>query len=280
MQLSKYHGLGNDFLITFADGVAHGGAELARRLCHRTHGVGADGLIFATEVEAGEGLAASATFALFNSDGSRAEVSGNGLRCFAQAVACHLDRNELVLAVKTDAGARRVDVSLDEVDPVAVAAVEMGEMTPLGLGSERTDRLSALLADAVGRVERWGTGSLGNPHIVLQVRDPLSLDLRKVGPAIESEFADDHGGINVHLIAPRVDGDGIDLRVWERGAGITEACGSGACAAGAMAASWGLAANPVNVHMPGGTATVSLSDTGITLTGPSVFIADIVVADD
>jgi diaminopimelate epimerase len=267
VQLTKHHGLGNDFLVALVDTVPSDGADLARSWCHRTHGIGADGLIFGTNVPGQADGPIDVTFTLFNSDGSQAEISGNGMRCFAHAIARHLSKDTLTLTADTAAGRRRVEVSLDRSGVSAVASVEMGVMAPLALTKERVGQLDKTFADL--SVLRWDTGDMGNPHIVLEVADPLAVDLATVGPMIEAEF----GGINVHFVAPRP--DGIEMRVWERGAGITEACGSGACAVGAIGVGWGIGANPVTVHMPGGKAEIAIAESGITLTGPSAFIASI-----
>ncbi len=272
MHLTKHHGLGNDFLVALVESVPANGAELARSWCHRTHGIGADGLIFGTDVPSPGVTPIDVGFTLFHSDGSRAEISGNGMRCFAHAIARHLGRDELELTAATLAGPRRVEVTLGTSGITAMASVEMGPMNAMPLSQQRIDEIDKLLADLRGLppVVRWATGDMGNPHIVIQVDDPFEVDLRRVGAAIEQDF----GGINVHFIAPRDDGS-VEMRVWERGAGITEACGSGACAVGAVALDYDLAASPVTVHMPGGSAIVAVQDGGITLTGPSVFVADV-----
>ena len=195
------------------------------------------------------------------------------MRCFAHAIARHLGCDTLDLIADTLAGTRQVSVRLQPGRATATASVEMGPMAPLALTTERIAEVDALFTDLPGLppVSRWGTGDMGNPHIVVEVDHPADVDLAPVGAAIEDNF----GGINVHFIAPRGSA-GIEMRVWERGAGITEACGSGACAVGATALAWGMGSNPVDVHMPGGSATVSLDEAAsITLTGPSALIADI-----
>jgi diaminopimelate epimerase len=118
------------------------------------------------------------------------------------------------------------------------------------------------------------TVDLGNPHVVLLVPDPALVDLEVDGPVWEHRYP--HGA-NVHVVAPtpgRV--DSLTMRVWERGAGLTEACGTGACAAVVAAHDWGLVGPEVVVHMPGGEVSVSLGDT-VLLTGPSQWVADIEV---
>ena len=123
--LTRHHGLGNDFLITFADEVPAGASELARRLCHRTDGIGADGLVFGTPDDVHD-----RSFTLFNSDGSRAELSGNGLRCFGQALLRESVTDGIDLVVGTAAGPRRGVVDGSPADEEVLATVEMGSAGP------------------------------------------------------------------------------------------------------------------------------------------------------
>jgi diaminopimelate epimerase len=259
LTLTKHHGLGNDFLVAFHPGVDDLPA-LARRLCDRRRGVGADGLLVA---EATDGYAARMT--LYNADGSRAEMSGNGIRCFAQALAQRRGdlSDQLIL---TDAGDRLVVLEATEDPATIMARVEMGDVSsldePVGwaaLGCH-PDRPVAHL-------------SLGNPHSVVGVDEVAVVDLGHLGSQVPH--------VNLEIVEPGPESNAITMRVHERGAGITEACGTGACAAAYAARSWGLVARGVGeviVHMDGGTATVSFSDEAperAVLTGPATFIAEI-----
>ncbi len=274
MHLTKHHGFGNDFLVALLDEMPSGAPELARRLCHRRRGIGADGLVIGLVGLAAAGADADVAFTLFNSDGSSAEVSGNGLRCLAQAVA----RRALAdgrpapthLTAATPAGVRSLDfVGEPDADEVLVA-VDMGAVSAGGALDD--EQLATALALA-GPVVRWSSADIGNPHIVVQVGDPASVDLAGVGRAVESVT----GPINVHFVAP-VDGNVVRMAIWERGAGITEACGSGACVVAHVARAWRLVDGPtVGVEMPGGRAEVRLDGDRATLIGPAVFIADIEV---
>jgi diaminopimelate epimerase len=229
LRLAKHHGLGNDFLIRLDGDVD---AAMARHVCDRRTGVGADGLISVV----------GTTWTLFNADGSRAESSGNGLRCAAQAVARTRGVRELDITFETDAGPRRVQLAGD------VATVEMGSVTVLRLG------------------ERVAEVDTGNPHLVLLVDDPAAVDLVALGA--------EHPELNVEVIAP-AEPDALTFRVHERGAGITMACGTGSCAAAAAAHAWGLVGPSVVVHNPGGDVTVELKDDLALLTGETVWIADV-----
>ncbi len=267
--LTKLHGLGNDFLVFTAteDG---GGAEpadlsaFARRVCDRHRGVGADGLLCATPgAETG-----TWNMSLLNADGSPAEMSGNGIRCFAQAV-IRATSTELptTLEVHTAAGLRVVQVAADRGgDPdTVVASVAMGRPGP---GPE----LPVAGRPDTRPVSRTATWDLGNPHLVLEVDDPADVDAAIEGPAWAALFPD---GINVHFIV--VTGtDEIRQRTWERGAGVTQACGTGATAAALSAHDWGATSDDVGVRMPGGRVRVELGGEPV-LHGPSQWIADVQV---
>ena len=259
LTLTKHHGLGNDFLVAFDPGVEDL-AGLARRLCDRRRGVGADGLLVAEDAH---GYAAR--MSLYNADGSRAEMSGNGIRCFAQALAGRRGdlSDQLIL---TDAGDRLVVLEATDDPATITARVEMGDVSSLdepagwaALGCH-PDRPVAHL-------------SLGNPHSVVGVDEVAAVDLIHLGGQVPH--------VNLEIVEPGPEPNAITMRVHERGAGVTEACGTGACAAAYAARSWGLVARgagDVVVHMDGGTATVSFSDEAperAVLTGPATFVAEI-----
>jgi diaminopimelate epimerase len=259
LHCTKHHGLGNDFLVALALRVPDDAAALARRVCARRTGVGADGLIVGTpSSRPGVDL----VMHLWNADGSVAEISGNGIRCLAHAESRR--RGSAVdLVIETLAGDRRVVVEPSDDLDVVRASVTMGAARP---GPQLEGTPHAPTVDA----RRAATVDIGNPHLVILVDDPSTVDVSVAGPAIESRFP---GGINVHFVAPTIDG-GLRLRVWERGAGITEACGSGAVAAAHVAHAWGLVGEHVRVAMPGGDAEVVVGEE-LTLIGPSVYVADV-----
>lgn len=291
LRFEKYHGLGNDFLIALTDEQPDGAtaSSWARNLCRRRHGVGADGMILAT--------AEPVAMRLWNSDGSPAEVSGNGLRCLAHAVARRRGAARLDVVVSTASGprscrvapARAGDGARSEHRTAAAHgairladAVVVAEMGVIGVGDDGP-RLLPGSPDPVELVEggvcvrRWGTADAGNPHVVMLVDDPGSVPLDVAGPAVEAVFP---SGANVHFAA--VDGESgagraaIAMMTWERGAGVTEACGTGAVSAAALLRSWGLVGDSVTVRMPGGDAEVAL-EPRVTLTGPSSYVAAIAV---
>ncbi|MGA9276441.1 diaminopimelate epimerase [Ilumatobacter sp.] len=261
--LTKHHGLGNDFLVLFDDAPetpAPALAQLAIDVCDRRTGVGADGLLVAT---AAPGYAAKMT--LFNADGSVAEMSGNGIRCFAQAVAAR--RGDLEpQRILTDAGDRTVVLTATDDPAVINAQVEMGEVTPL----DEPDGWATLGCHPDRPVAHL---SMGNPHSVVGVDEVAVVDLSDLGAKVPQ--------VNLEIVEPGPETNAITMRVHERGAGITAACGTGACAAALAARSWGLATpidDEVVVHMDGGTATVALTNDDAPraiLTGPAALIATI-----
>lgn len=261
LHLTKHHGLGNDFLVALAadNPDLTPDPALARALCDRRTGIGADGLL--------HGLVPSepdhdACMVLLNSDGSEAEISGNGIRCLAQAMLRAEGQGEGTLRIETAGGVRTLRTVRGDVDAEMWLQVDMGPARP---GPPIGPR--ALEVDAVYR----STVDVGNPHLVLLVRDPDRIDLAQLGPTLEADHPE---GINVHLIA--VDRrDRLRLRVWERGAGITEACGSGAVAAVVAAHDWGMVDDRVTVAMPGGEAVVERAEHTMLLTGPAVFVAEV-----
>ncbi len=266
MQLSKHHGLGNDFLVLIDLKDRHGLEPAAvRALCDRHRGVGADGLI---RVVAGSGGAVVA-MELHNADGSPAETSGNGLRCLAQAVrdAGAVSGPDFVVA--TPAGPRRVSVRATPRPTEVVVSVDMGvpEVGP--------DRSPGATGDAPrqGQGEwRCRTVGIGNPHLVLLGPDPARVDMGELGPRVEAKHP---GGINVELVTLGPGPGELSIRVWERGVGETLACGTGSVAAAAAARAWGLVGDRLVVHNPGGPLEVDLSGSTAVLTGPSERVADI-----
>ena len=263
LTLTKHHGLGNDFLVLFAAGGAVPELPaLARRLCARRRGVGADGVIVAT---AEDGV--DVRMVLYNADGSRAEMSGNGIRCLAQAVAAR--RGDLdPLRIATDAGIRTVHLTATEDPATILAAVDMGEVTDLTAPSD----WASLGVHPDRPVAHLG---LGNPHTVVGVDDVAAVDLVALGARLPD--------VNLEVVEPGPERNALTMRVHERGAGITEACGTGAAAAAWAAARWGLVdagSEELLVHMDGGSATVALHRPApgrVTLTGPATFVATIEV---
>jgi diaminopimelate epimerase len=279
MRLTKHHGLGNDFIVALEEvnGPLHGDATMARTLCDRRRGVGADGFIIGSLPVSGQvdtdGEPVDVVMHLWNADGSRAEMSGNGIRCLGQALAMARDDHEAMYVVGTDAGLRELVVHDDADHRLATVSVTMG---PVGAGPAIPKAVSERLAG-----ERHDTADMGNPHLVILVADLHQIDLVGTGSWLEQQFP---AGVNVEFIEIGSVPDTIDLLVWERGAGVTEACGTGATAAAHLAHQWGLVGNQVRVVMPGGTADVVVApddepDTEPILIGPAQHVITFEIPD-
>lgn len=237
MKFWKMEGLGNDFVVVVGS-YSFSGTEIVA-LCDRRRGVGADGVLVVSGDRDGVGMS------YFNADGSEAEMCGNGLRCVARlAVELGLtDRREF--SVDTPGGLRRVKVSSSEVT---------AELGPVTVGEQR--RISGRDFHLV---------SVGNPHAVSWVDGLDGIGLAATGQALQGMFSD---GINVEMA--RVDSPGgISMRVWERGVGETNACGTGAVAAAAAGLAQGLTREKVEVRLVGGTAQVTLEEGTSWITGPA-----------
>jgi len=246
MQFSKWHALGNSYLLVERAEVGRPlDSESARLLCDVRYGIGSDGVLEVVSV-----AGSSAEIVIWNPDGSVAEFSGNGSRI----AALWLSRRSGEASVTVHVGGRdyraerRSDTSLE----MEVGAVQVAETMTLDVGEERVELTPV---------------SVGNPHAVVR-REPLRDDLLRLGPLIETHerFPD---RTNVQLVA--VDGpNSLSALVWERGAGETSASGSSAVAVAAAAVVNGWCESPVVVHMPGGDLEVSLdAENRATLTGPA-----------
>lgn len=245
IRLTKHHGWGNDFLVLAdADNATPVTAQLARRVCDRRFGVGADGLLHLSK-----GTDSDLVMTLHNADGSAAEMSGNGLRCLVQAALREGWVDGPAVTVSTAAGVRHayVEAGTDDYD----IRVDMGAV--LITGADEDDMLLRV----------------GNPHRVRRVPDPDSYDL--------AAAAAEHLDVNLEVIAAVGGPDTVKMRVHERGAGETLACGTGACAVAVAAAKWGLVTGTqVTVRQPGGDASVDITDTDhVQLAGPVTYIATI-----
>jgi diaminopimelate epimerase len=248
VRLAKLQATGNDFLVY----VGELSAADARALCDRHTGVGADGLLLLLPSNDG----ADCTMALFNADGGRAEMTGNGMRCLAWVAVREGAGDGKRLVVDTDGGRRVVDVECDANGDVVSAIVDMGSIT-FGAGQPEGD-----------------TASIGNPHLVLFVDDVESAPVTTDGPRLEHDerFPDRTNVEFVKVTGP----DELTMRVWERGVGETLSCGTGACAAAAVAHRRGLVGEHVLVNVPGGRLVVELGET-VRLGGPVVHVFDVEV---
>ncbi|HME81371.1 MAG TPA: diaminopimelate epimerase [Candidatus Eremiobacteraceae bacterium] len=264
--LTKCQGTGNDFLLFDArESRSPHYPELARALCDRRFGLGADGLLV---LQPPTVTGADLSMRIFNADGSEAEMCGNGIRCVWR----YLEREtsaHRALEVQTATGIVRI-----EPDAGGTIRVEMGVPRlhePLEIG-----------IDVAGRTLRYAPVSMGNPHAVIFVDEPLAgIALDDLATAIASLDAI-AGEINVEVAL--IAGGRIHMRVYERGVGETHACGTGACAVAAVAIASQRARSPVSVRSKGGDVTVAWDGAGSPayLSGPAelVFDTTVEVTDD
>jgi diaminopimelate epimerase len=266
MRFAKGHGTGNDFVVLpDPDGALDLTPELVRAICDRRFGIGGDGVLrvvrSAKDPEAAH-LAADAEWFMDyrNSDGSIAEMCGNGARVFAR----YLTQTGLVEAAVFPIATRAGEVTAIVADDITVSM----PAPVIGAPSSARHRQS-------GRDFPGTTVSVGNPHLVCPVDDLTGLDLT-VAPGIDPRVFPD--GANVEFVVPGEPLDDVDLhvhlRVYERGSGETQSCGSGAVAAAAVTLrDAGLPAGTVAVDVPGGRLTVVLAVDRCMLSGPAIIIA-------
>jgi diaminopimelate epimerase len=264
LAFTKMHGLGNDFIVFDAAGIAgKPSADDLRRLSNRRTGIGFDqALLLEPPRRAGTDL----YYRVFNADGSEVEQCGNGARCIARLVASRHQAADQPLRMDSPGG-----IVQARVRPDGLVAVAMGvpDFEPQALPFDAPGPAPSYhLETAVGPVE-IGAVSIGNPHAVIRVRSTHDAAVDSVGPAVENHPRFPRR-VNVgflEILAP----DHVRLRVFERGVGETQACGTGACAAVAVGRRYGPLAEEVNVDVPGGRMIVRWPGPGepIWLTGPA-----------
>ncbi len=272
MYFTKMHGLGNDYVYVncFAEYIRDPG-QLARTLSDRHFGIGSDGLILVCPSEK-----ADFRMEIYNADGSRAEMCGNGIRCFAKYVYERGMTRKRELEIETAAGIRRLwlEISGDVVEQVTVDMgypVFQADKIPIISASSRVIQEEITIHQTEYRM----TGvSMGNPHAVIYVKSVKRIDLDRIGPEFEY-----HGRfprrVNVEF-TEIIDRDHIRVRVWERGAGETLACGTGACAAVAASVLNDLTERQVSVQLKGGILTVLWDENSgkVYMTGPAAMVYD------
>lgn len=270
MQFSKYHALGNDYLVIDPrDCPEQFTTAQIVRICHRNYGVGSDGILWGP-LPARDG----APFALriFNPDGSEAQKSGNGLRIFCRYL---FDRG-LVKREPFRVHTRGGIVEATVHDQGRSVTVQMGRVSfdsvkiPV-VGAQREVIREQLTLD--GETLQFTSATVGNPHCVVERPGTTTADVHRLGPLVE-RHANFPERTNVQFLTVR-DRTNIGIEIWERGAGYTLASGSSSSAAAAVAHRLGLVDRDVTVHMPGGRITINIdNDYGITMTGPVTRVAD------
>ncbi|MDV6254046.1 diaminopimelate epimerase [Vibrio sp. EA2] len=266
---SKMHGLGNDFMVV--DCITQNvffSQDLIRRLADRHTGVGFDQLLV---VEAPYDPETDFHYRIFNADGSEVEQCGNGARCFARFVRLKGLTNKYSISVSTKKGKMILNVEDD-----GEVTVNMGvpEFEPNKIPFKAKQKEKTYIMRAGDKTLFCGAVSMGNPHVVTVVDDVDTADVDTLGPLLESHerFPE---RVNAGFMQV-VDRSHIRLRVYERGAGETQACGSGACGAVAVGILQGLLDENVKVSLPGGELNIAWQGPGkpLFMTGPATHVFD------
>ena len=268
MKFTKMHGAGNDYIYVYTpECPIENPAEVSVALSRPHFGIGSDGLILI-----GKSDVADFSMHIYNNDGSEAMMCGNGTRCVGKYVYDHQLTDKTTVTLETLSGIKTIQLQLGEDGKVSSATVDMGE--------PRTEVPSQfLIANSVAvRNNLFNVGgyegtfvSMGNPHFVIFVPEVMDVELPVVGKKLEFDPAFPER-CNIEFVTRRPDGT-LRMRVWERGSGITLACGTGACATAVAAALTGHAGRISDIEMDGGTLHIEWRDDHhIYMTGPAVTV--------
>ena len=275
MEFTKWQGCGNDFLLIdcLAEQVVKPEeyADLSRRLCDRHYGVGGDGLLIVEQPTTQE---ADFRMRIFNTDGSEAEMCGNGIRCFARYLYDYGCTDKEEFTVETGAGLLVPKIILQS-GKVASVRVDMGEpvlagdrIPVQGFGMERVIEQPL---EVEGKTYQMTCVSMGNPHCVIFVEDAESFPIEKLGSFFEhhEKFPQ---RTNTEFVSVR-DREHVRMRVWERGAAITLACGTGSCATLVASVLTGRTERKAEVELDGGILEVEWAESNhVFMTGPAELV--------
>ena len=268
MMLAKWHGLGNDYLVVEeSDLPAPLTTAAIVLLCDRHLGVGSDGILLGS-APTGAVPGAVTRMRVFNPDGSESEMCGNGIRIFARYLAASGAAAEPEFTLETLAGAitpRLLEGGTVRVD-MGRARFRSGSIDTSLVAATAPDGVVDAVLEALGRSYRFTFVDVGNPHCIIQVDDPAEIDLPTVGGAIEKHPLFPNR-VNVEFIHAEADGS-VRMRVWERGVGETQACGTGATAVGAASVRLGLASSPVTIRLLGGDLVIEVEAPDAGAAGP------------
>ncbi|MBD2862627.1 diaminopimelate epimerase [Paenibacillus oceani] len=271
MNFTKMHGLGNDFIVIAGESrLPDNAASLAVSCCNRFFGIGADGLVFVLPSDRADFM-----MRIMNSDGSEAEQCGNAIRCVAKYVYDNGLTDKTELAIETiGAGVQPVRLQVQDGKAVSVT-VDMGIPVLNGLSVPTTVDRNPVVDYPVeidGVTFRFTAVSMGNPHCVVYVDDAAGFDLYRWGPKLEQHPLFPKR-VNVEFATVR-SREYIDMRVWERGAGPTLACGTGACATLVASVLRGASGRRAVVSLKGGDLEIEWAeeDGRVYMTGPAVTV--------
>lgn len=272
MNFTKMHGLGNDFIVVAGEQALPAGVdELAIKLCNRFFGIGADGLVYILPSET-----ADFKMRIINSDGSEAEQCGNAIRCVSKYVYDNGLTSKTSLTIETlGAGVQPVELELGSDGKVGRVTVDMGQPVLNGLDVPTTIDANPVIGHTVtvdGREFAFTAVSMGNPHCVIYVDDAVNFDLATWGPKLEKHPLFPRK-INVEFATVNSQGQ-VDMRVWERGAGPTLACGTGACATLVSSVLNGRTGRKATISLAGGDLLIDWNEANnrVYMTGPAAFV--------
>ncbi len=269
MEFTKMHGLGNDFIVVAGETEPpENASQLAVELCNRYFGIGADGLVYILPSEK-----ADYKMRIFNPDGSEAEQCGNAIRCVAKYVYDHGMIGSPEITIETiGAGVQPLTLTIDNGKAVKIR-VDMGEPVLQGNAVPTTIEGEQVVAHPIaaeGSEFEFTAVSMGNPHCVIYVDDAVNMDLYRFGPKLETHpYFPNKVNVEFATVNSR---NHIDMRVWERGAGPTLACGTGACATVVSSVLNGLTDRTATVSLKGGDLLIEWdeNDNHVYMTGPAV----------
>ncbi len=272
----KMHGLGNDFImINDLKEKIKNYKNLAKKVCDRHFGIGADGIIL---IQNSQKVEADFKMKIFNPDGSEAEMCGNGIRCFAHYLHINDLTDKKALAIETLAGLIKLEII--ELGPYnSTVKVNMGKpeysLESLHIDKKLIDANINKLFNYPLKVKEkeyiLNGASTGNPHVVIYVNNLDKINVKKLGPKLE-EHPLFKKGTNVEF-AEIIDKDKINVKVWERGVGATLACGTGACATAAVSITQNRVEKDVQINLPGGPLQIYQNEKDeMMMTGPSTFV--------
>jgi len=269
LSFSKMHGLGNDFVVIDAINQDISlDSEMVRFLADRHRGIGCDQILI---VEAARSPDSDFFYRIFNADGSEVAQCGNGARCFARYVRDKCLTDQDTIRVETISGFMTLQIESDDQ-----ITVNMGvpRFEPADIPLNRKSRANSYKINIDGQSIEFGAVSLGNPHAVIRVEDICTASVATLGPILESnDDFPERANIGFVQIS---DPSQLILRVYERGSGETEACGSGACAAMIIARQQGWVDDSVTVKLRGGILRISWKGEGepVWMTGPATHVFD------
>lgn len=271
MQFTKMHALGNDYVYIdcFTEKLTSP-ASLARAISDRHFGVGSDGMILIMPSKN-----ADVRMQMFNADGSEGQMCGNGIRCLAKYAYEHGLSGSNPMRVETAAGVKIIELTIDPKGKVLAATVDMGfpildpPKIPVNIPQERVIDLPIRTSRLTFKMT---CVSMGNPHAVIFVNDAAAVPLEEVGPELENHALFPQR-INAHFVQVHSPTE-VAMRTWERGSGITLACGTGAAAVCVAGVLTGRTGRELLVHLPGGDLKLQWreDDNHVYLTGPAVEI--------